>query len=127
MTDYKTPLKKARGLGSAKSGTDHFWQQRLTAAANVPLVLFLIWFVVSHLNASRADIVLAFKNPLVSVAMVLALVSITWHMRLGLQVVIEDYVHSESRKVLALTLNMFFVCALTAIGVFSILKMGFGL
>jgi succinate dehydrogenase / fumarate reductase, membrane anchor subunit len=127
MTDFKTPLKKARGLGSAKSGTDHFWQQRLTAIANVPLVLFLIWFVVSHLGAYRADIVLAFKNPFVSVAMVLALVSITWHMRLGLQVVIEDYVHSEGRKLLALTLNMFFVYALTAIGVYAILKMGFGL
>jgi succinate dehydrogenase / fumarate reductase, membrane anchor subunit len=127
MTDFKTPLKKARGLGSAKSGTDHFWQQRLTAIANVPLVLFLIWFVVSHLGASRADIVLVFKNPFVSVAMVLALVSITWHMRLGLQVVIEDYVHTEGRKLLALTLNMFFVYALTAIGVYAILKMGFGL
>jgi succinate dehydrogenase / fumarate reductase membrane anchor subunit len=83
--------------------------------------------VVSHLGASRADIVLVFKNPFVSVAMVLALVSITWHMRLGLQVVIEDYVHTEGRKLLALTLNMFFVYALTAIGVYAILKMGFGL
>jgi succinate dehydrogenase / fumarate reductase, membrane anchor subunit len=127
MSDFKTPLKKARGLGSAKSGTEHFWQQRLTAVANVPLVLFLIWFVLAHLSATRPDILLALKNPFVSVGLLLALVSITWHMRLGLQVVIEDYVHTEGRKILLLSLNMFFVCALAAIGVYSILKMGFGL
>jgi succinate dehydrogenase / fumarate reductase, membrane anchor subunit len=127
MSDFKTPLKKARGLGSAKSGTEHFWQQRLTAIANVPLVMFLIWFIISHLSATRPEIVAALKNPFVSMGILLALISITWHMRLGLQVVIEDYVHSEGRKLLALTLNTFFVLALTAIGAFSILKMGFGL
>jgi succinate dehydrogenase / fumarate reductase, membrane anchor subunit len=127
MSDFKTPLKKARGLGSAKSGTDHFWQQRLTAIANVPLVLFLIWFVISHLSATRPQIIAALKNPFVSMGILLALVSITWHMRLGLQVVIEDYVHSEGRKLAALTLNTFFVFALTALGAYSILKMGFGL
>jgi succinate dehydrogenase / fumarate reductase, membrane anchor subunit len=127
MSDFKTPLKKARGLGSAKSGTEHFWQQRLTAIANVPLVMFLIWFIISHLSATRPEIVSALKNPFVSMGILLALISITWHMRLGLQVVIEDYVHSEGRKLLALTLNTFFVLALTAIGAFSILKMGFGL
>jgi succinate dehydrogenase / fumarate reductase, membrane anchor subunit len=127
MSDFRTPLKKARGLGSSKSGTEHFWVQRLTAVANLPLVLFLIWFVVSHLSATRPEILLALKNPLVCIAVLLALVSITWHMRLGLQVVIEDYVHSEGRKLLALTLNNFFVYALTAIGAFSILKMGFAL
>jgi succinate dehydrogenase / fumarate reductase, membrane anchor subunit len=127
MSDFKTPLKKARGLGSAKSGTEHFWQQRLTAIANVPQVMFLIWFIISHLSATRPEIVAALKNPFVSMGILLALISITWHMRLGLQVVIEDYVHSEGRKLLALTLNTFFVLALTAIGAFSILKMGFGL
>jgi succinate dehydrogenase / fumarate reductase, membrane anchor subunit len=127
MSDFKTPLKKARGLGSAKSGTEHFWQQRVTAIANVPLVLFLIWFIISHLSATRPEIVAALKNPFVSIGILLALLSITWHMRLGLQVVIEDYIHSEGRKLAALTLNTFFVFALTALGAYSILKMGFGL
>ncbi len=126
MSDFKTPLKKARGLGSAKSGTEHFWQQRVTAIANVPLVLFLIWFVISHLSATRPEILTAMKNPFVAVGILLALISITWHMRLGLQVVIEDYVRSEGRKILLLTLNMFFVFALTAVGAYAILKMGFG-
>jgi succinate dehydrogenase / fumarate reductase, membrane anchor subunit len=126
MSDFKTPLKKARGLGSAKSGTEHFWQQRVTALANVPLVLFLIWFVISHLSATRSEILMAMKNPFVAVGILLALISITWHMRLGLQVVIEDYVRSEGRKILLLTLNMFFVFALTVVGAYAILKMGFG-
>ncbi len=126
MSDFKTPLKKARGLGSAKSGTEHFWQQRVTAIANVPLVLFLIWFVISHLSATRPEILTAMKNPLVAVGILLALISITWHMRLGLQVVIEDYVRSEGRKIFLLTLNMLFVFALTAVGAYAILKMGFG-
>jgi succinate dehydrogenase / fumarate reductase, membrane anchor subunit len=127
MSDFKTPLKKARGLGSAKSGTEHFWQQRVTAIANVPLVLFLIWFVLSHLSATRPEIIAAMKHPFVAVGVLLALISITWHMRLGLQVVIEDYVHSEGRKLAALTANTLFVFALTAVGAYSILKMGFGL
>jgi succinate dehydrogenase / fumarate reductase, membrane anchor subunit len=120
----KTPLKKVRGLGSAKAGTEHFWHQRLTALANVPLLVFLVWFVVAHLGATRADMLTSLKNPLVSV---LTLLSVTWHMRLGLQVVIEDYVASEPRKLAALLLNTFLAIVLFASGSFSILKMGFGL
>jgi succinate dehydrogenase / fumarate reductase, membrane anchor subunit len=123
----KTPLKKVRGLGSAKSGTEHFWQQRVTAMANLPLLLFLVWFILAHLGATRPEMIASLKNPFISVGLLLTLISVTWHMRLGLQVVIEDYVHSEARKIALLTLNMFFVYALTAVGVFSILKMGFGL
>jgi succinate dehydrogenase / fumarate reductase, membrane anchor subunit len=127
MSDMRTPLKRVRGLGSAKSGTEHFWHQRLTALANVPLVLFLIVFIVNHLGASRGEVVASVKNPFVAVGLLLALFSITWHMRLGMQMVIEDYVHSESRKLALLTLNLFFVTALAACGVYAILKMGFGL
>jgi succinate dehydrogenase / fumarate reductase, membrane anchor subunit len=126
MSDMRTPLKRVRGLGSAKSGTEHFWHQRLTALANVPLVMFLIVFIVNHLGANRAEVVASVKNPFVAVGLLLALVSITWHMRLGMQVVIEDYVHSEGRKLALLTLNLFFVTALAACGVYAILKMGFG-
>jgi succinate dehydrogenase / fumarate reductase, membrane anchor subunit len=123
----KTPLKKVRGLGSAKSGTEHFWQQRLTAMANLVLLLFTVWFILAHLGAARPEMIASLKNPFVAAGLLLTLISVTWHMRLGLQVVIEDYVHSEARKIALLTLNMFFVYALTAVGAFSILKMGFGL
>jgi len=127
MSDMKTPLKRVRGLGSAKAGTEHFLHQRLTAIANIPLVIFLIWFIVSHQGASRADIVGSLKNPLVAVALLMALINITWHMRIGLQTVIEDYVHTEGRKFALLTLNLFYTTVLAAVGVYSILKMGFGL
>jgi succinate dehydrogenase / fumarate reductase, membrane anchor subunit len=127
MSNMKTPLKKARGLGSAKSGTEHFWHQRLTAMANLPLLIFLAIFIITHLGATRAELLASLKNPLITVGLLLTILSVTWHMRVGLQMVIEDYVHSEGRKLAMLTLNMFFTTALGAVGAYSILKMGFGL
>jgi succinate dehydrogenase / fumarate reductase, membrane anchor subunit len=125
--NMKTPLKKVRGLGSAKSGTEHFWHQRLTALANLPLLGFFVWFIVSHLGADRASLVASIKNPVVAIALLLTLTSVFWHMRLGMQVVIEDYVTSHSRKFLALILNSAFVALLFAFAMYSILKMSFAL
>jgi succinate dehydrogenase / fumarate reductase, membrane anchor subunit len=124
--NMKTPLKTVRGLGSAKSGTEHFWQQRVTAIANVPLVLFLLWFIVSHLGATRAEVVMSLNNPIVAVLMILALASIFWHMRLGMQVIIEDYVHGHGAKLAALVANTSFVMLMFVIATYSILKMSFG-
>lgn len=120
-------LGKVRGLGSAKSGTEHFLMQRVTAVANLPLVIFLIYFILSHLGAPRAAVVDSIKNPFCAVALSLAMVSILWHMRLGLQVVIEDYVHSEGRKLAALLIINFATFILGAFALFAILKMSFGL
>jgi succinate dehydrogenase / fumarate reductase, membrane anchor subunit len=120
-------LGKVRGLGSAKSGTEHFWMQRVTAIANLPLVIFLVYFIISHLGASRSAIVASIKNPFCAVALSLAMVSILWHMRLGLQVVIEDYVHSEGRKLASLLIINFATFILGALALYSILKMSFGL
>jgi succinate dehydrogenase / fumarate reductase, membrane anchor subunit len=125
--NMKTPLKKVRGLGSAKSGTEHFWHQRLTALANLPLLVFFVWFVISHLGAERAAVIASVKNPIVAIALLLTLASVFWHMRLGLQVVIEDYVTSHSRKFLALILNSVFVAVMFALAAFSILKMSFAI
>ena len=120
-------LGKVRGLGSAKSGTEHFWMQRVTAIANLPLVIFLIYFILTHLGAPRSEIIMSIKNPLCAVVLVLAMVSILWHMRLGLQVVIEDYVHSEGRKLAALMMINFATFVLGALALYSILKMSFAL
>jgi succinate dehydrogenase / fumarate reductase, membrane anchor subunit len=119
----RTPLGHVRGRGSAKSGTEHFWQQRLTAIANVPLTIFVVAFIASHLGAGRAAMIASVKNPFVAIGLSLAVVSMLWHMRLGLQVVIEDYVHSEGRKLALLLLNTFFVLLLGAAALYSILKM----
>jgi succinate dehydrogenase / fumarate reductase, membrane anchor subunit len=126
MTDYRTPLNKVRGLGSAKDGTEHFWRQRLTALANIPLLLFFIGFVVSMRGASQAEVVAAVAHPVTALMLIAVLISGLFHMKLGMQVVIEDYVHSEGTKIICLLLNNLFVIAIGLITVFSILKMSFG-
>ena len=96
MSNMRTPLSRARGLGSAQKGTEHFWLQRVTALANIPLTLFLVGALVVHACAGDATMVAFLGNPLVGVVMLLLIISAIYHMRLGLQVVIEDYIHGEA-------------------------------
>lgn len=123
----KTPLRRVLGLGSAKSGTEHWWMERVTAIAGIPLTVFLIIFIISHLGATRAELVASFGNPFVAILMALTFVSMLWHMRLGLQVVIEDYVHAPLPKFSALLFNTFFTAALGVVALYAILKMSFAL
>ncbi len=123
----RTPLGMVRGLGSARDGTHHWWMQRVTAISNIPLIIFLIVFVISHLGASRAEMVASVANPLVAILLAFTMISVLWHMRLGLQVVIEDYVHGHGTKLAALLANSFFTAALGIAALYAILKMSFGL
>jgi succinate dehydrogenase / fumarate reductase, membrane anchor subunit len=122
----KSELGKVRGLGAAHDGTHHFWMQRVTAVANLPLVIYLLYFIIAHLGASRAAVVASVKNPFCAVALVLAMISICWHMKLGLQMVIEDYVQGTALKLVSLLLNAFFAYGLAGLAIYAILKMNFG-
>lgn len=122
----RTPLKEVRRLGSAKEGADHFWMQRLTGAANLFLAIFAIGLTVSLVGADYADVAAAIAHPLVALPLILFLVSAAIHMRLGIQVIIEDYVHGEGTKIVLLMLNTFFAISVAAAGALAILKLTFG-
>jgi succinate dehydrogenase / fumarate reductase membrane anchor subunit len=119
-------LKRVRGLGSAKSGAHHWWLQRVTAASNL---LLMVWFGVSLLllpDLAHATVVAWVAQPWVAVPLLLLVASTFWHARLGTQVMVEDYVHHEGSKLLALVgLNFWFLGA-GAVAWFAILKIAFG-
>jgi succinate dehydrogenase / fumarate reductase, membrane anchor subunit len=122
----RTPLGRAIGLGSAKEGVEHWWSQRLTAIALVPLSL---WFVASVISLAGADYVTFtdwVASPLVSVLLILTVVATFWHAMLGAQVVIEDYVHAEGVKIALLVLLRFACFALGLAAVFAVLRIAFG-
>ncbi len=121
----RTPLARARGLGSAKEGVSHWWAQRVTALALVPLTL---WFAASILSLTQADHAAAVAwigAPLNSALLILLLIGLFYHAILGLQVVIEDYVHSEGAKLVTLLAMKFILVLLGAIAVVSVLRVAF--
>ena len=122
----RTPLSRVLGLGSAKSGTEHFWRQRLTAIANVPLTIFLIFSVVTLAGAEHEAARAYLAHPLVSILLLLTIFSAAMHMRLGMQVIIEDYVTSDGLKVLSLVANNFFAVSVGLAALYAVLKLGLG-
>ena len=94
----RTPMGRVRGLGSARSGTQHFWQERLTAVAAIPLTIAFIVIVASVLGRNHAAVVQILGSPLVAILLLLFIVNSIYHMWLGMQVIIEDYVHHDVRK-----------------------------
>jgi len=122
----RTPLSRVRGLGSAKSGTEHFWRQRVTAVANVPLTIAGVIIVVSLLGRNHAAVAQILGSPLIAIVLLLFFISVTYHMRLGMQVVIEDYVHGDRLKLTLVMLNTFFAFAVALSAAFAILKLAFG-
>jgi succinate dehydrogenase / fumarate reductase membrane anchor subunit len=126
MADYRTSLSRVKGLGSAQSGTDHFWMQRVSAVANLFMLVFLIYTAISLAGQPLVAVRDYFGSPIVAGLAILFTLAATYHMRLGMQVVIEDYVHAPASKTILLLLNTFFSAAIALIAVVAILKLNFG-
>jgi succinate dehydrogenase / fumarate reductase membrane anchor subunit len=124
--DMTTPLKRARGLGSAKEGPGHFLKQRITAAANLILIPFAIGLIATLAGADLASIKATLGHPAIAILLIVLILSLTVHMRIGMQVIIEDYVHAEGLKALALLANTFFSAAVAAMAIYAVLKISFG-
>ncbi len=118
----KTPLARARGLGSARQGVHHWMHQRITSVANIPLVIWFVYSVVSLKGADYSVFTAWLSQPLNAVLMILFIVSVFYHAVLGVQVVIEDYIHNEGCKVVKLVLLKLVFTALAVASIFSVLK-----
>jgi len=122
MKNLRTPLSQVKGLGSAKDGTDHFWMQRLTAIAMIPLVMWLAFAVARLPSMSKADIHVWLASPFSAIMMILFLIAGCWHAKLGLQMVIEDYVGNHGVRTGGIIAVNLISVLLAVIGVFSVLR-----
>jgi len=122
----RTPLGHVRGLGSAKSGTKQFWHQRLTSVASVPLSIFFVVLVVSLIGRNHAAAVQILGSAWIAVLLLLFILTIAYHMQVGMQEIIEDYAHGELSRLVLLIANTFFSIAIGLASVFAILKISFG-
>lgn len=122
----RTPLKTARYLGSAKEGADHFWKQRITAVSNLVLSIAVVAILVSLVGADHLAVTAALKRPEFALPLILLVISGVIHMRIGMQVIIEDYVHNEGSKIALLMLNTFFAVSVGAASILAVLKLYFG-
>jgi len=122
----RTPLKTAKGWGSAKSGTHHFWVQRLTALALIPLTLWLCFGIASLPSMGYADFVAWMKTPYSAIMMIMTIIAVFYHYALGLQVIIEDYVSDHGKRTAAIIATYFFSIIVAVTGIFSVLHIAFG-
>ena len=120
-----TGIGKVRGLGSAKHGGGHWINQRTSAVGNLLLTTWLVISLILMPNFDQGTLTVWLSQPLVAVPMILMLVSIFWHVRLGLQVLIEDYVHDDALKFGAMTLLNFYVVGGAVFGIFTVAKLAF--
>jgi len=122
----RTPLGRVRGLGAAHSGTGHFWHQRITSIAGIPLTIALIVIVIGLLGRSPATVVQVLGSPMVAIIMLLFIINTAYHMWIGMQEIILDYVHEDMLKLLSLIANTFYVFAVALASCYAILKLSFG-
>ena len=125
-SSLRTPLARVRNLGSSHSGTRDFWRQRLTAVAMALLIVPVIVIIMMLMNSNHAGAGQILGSIPIAIIMVLFIVASTWHMRIGMQIVIEDYVHGEKTKLALVIANNFFCIAVALASIYAILKLSSG-
>lgn len=125
-SSMRTPLGRVKRFGAAGSGTGDFWRQRLTAIAMVLLIVPVIAIVITSAGRSHDATVDLLGSPIIAIVLMLFIIAGAWHMKLGLQVVIEDYVHSEKLKLVSVIANNFFSVAVALAAIFAIVKLSAG-
>ncbi|WP_336488477.1 succinate dehydrogenase, hydrophobic membrane anchor protein [Methylobacterium nigriterrae] len=120
----RTPRARVLGLGASGHGADHWWLQRLTAAANAPLMVAFVVVVALMAGRPYPEAVALMSHPLVALILILAVISVTLHMRLGMQVIIEDYVHGKGLRIVALFANNFYAVVVAVACLYAILRVG---
>ena len=125
-TQMRTPMRRVRGLGAAHTGTQNFWHQRVTSVAGIPLCIALLIIVVALLGRSHAAVVQILGSPIVAIIMLLFIINTVYHMWIGMQEIIVDYVHEDKLKLATLLANTFFSFAVGFACAFAILKLSFG-
>jgi succinate dehydrogenase / fumarate reductase, membrane anchor subunit len=122
----RTPMRQVRGLGAARSGTGHFWFQRITSVSGIPLTIGLLLIITALLGRSHAAVVQILGSPIVAITMLLFIINTAYHMWIGMQEIILDYVHDDTWKFLSLMANTFFVFTVSLASIYAILKLSFG-
>ena len=124
--EMRTPMRRVRGLGAAHTGTGHFWHQRVTSVAGIPLTIAFVVIIVALLGRSHAAVVQILGSPIVAIIMLLFIINTVYHMWIGMQEIVLDYVHEDKLKLVTLMANTFFCFAIGLASVFAILKLSFG-
>jgi succinate dehydrogenase / fumarate reductase membrane anchor subunit len=122
----RTPLGRVRNLGASHSGTGDFWRQRLTAVAMTLLIIPVLVIIMMLIGSNQAGAKLILGSLPIAIILILFIIASTWHMKIGMQVVIEDYVHSEKLKLASIIANNFFSFAVALASIYAILKLSSG-
>jgi succinate dehydrogenase / fumarate reductase, membrane anchor subunit len=122
----RTPLARVKGLGASGHGVEHWWLHRMTAVSNIPLIVSFVIIIANLAWRPYLEVIGIVSHPLIALLLILAVVSVTNHMRLGMQIVIEDYVHDKGWKIAAVMANNFYAAVIAAACLFALLKISLG-